>query len=155
MQISSASIYAWIVVGASLFLLALALSALAVPQLWLLHLLQAAIYIAVLVFARRSNPYGLGAGIAISIVWTGLEWAAGIPQAGVALWWSLARNRQVDHLETMMVPVGCLGHAILLASCLLALRSQGAAHKVLWKSVGGGALALTYFAAIIWLTAPR
>src|SRR5580704_10797923 len=59
----------WISIGAGLFLVALAVSALAVPQLRLLHLLQAFIYVAVVILARRNNVYALGAGFTIAVAW--------------------------------------------------------------------------------------
>src|SRR5215475_14165232 len=62
----------WIYLGATLFLVALLVSAIVVPELRLLHLMQALIYVAVIVLARRNSPWGFGAGFAISIVWTGL-----------------------------------------------------------------------------------
>ena len=52
---NSMSTRVWIPIGAGLFLVALAVSALAVPQLRLLHLLQAFIYVAVVILARRGN----------------------------------------------------------------------------------------------------
>jgi|SRR5580704_11156090 hypothetical protein len=59
----SSSRHVWISIGAGLFLVALAVSALAVPQLRLPHLLQALIYVAVVILAHRDILrlfYGLG-----------------------------------------------------------------------------------------------
>jgi len=44
----------WIPIGAGLFVIALAGSALVVPELRLLHLLQALIYVAIVILARRT-----------------------------------------------------------------------------------------------------
>jgi hypothetical protein len=46
-------------IGVGLFLLALALSAVIVPQLLYLHLLQALIYLAVIVLTQRNNAWGV------------------------------------------------------------------------------------------------
>lgn len=49
----------WINVGAGLFLLALLVSAFLVPELRVLHSLQALIYVAVIVLARRYSHGGM------------------------------------------------------------------------------------------------
>ena len=69
----SSSTHVWIPIGASLFLVALALSAAAVPQLRLLHILQALIYVAIVILARRNNVFALGAGFTIAVAWNCLE----------------------------------------------------------------------------------
>jgi hypothetical protein len=63
----------WIPVGAGLFILALTGSAVAVPQLRLLHAFQALIYVAVILLARRNRASGFGAGIAIAVAWNSLQ----------------------------------------------------------------------------------
>jgi hypothetical protein len=153
----------WIPIGSGLFLVALLVSALAVPQLRLLHLLQSLIYIAVVIFARRNSPYApyaLGAGFTIAVAWNTLEFfVAHMMQAGVALFWSFLHTGlhtgQVQHLETMMVPVGGIGHLILIVACLWALFQQKTDDKKWRKFLAGGVLALAYFAAIIAIARPR
>ena len=63
----------WILIGAGLFLVALAVSAVAVPELRSLHFLQALIYVAVVILARRNNAFALGAGFTIAVAWNCLE----------------------------------------------------------------------------------
>ena len=63
----------WILIGAGLFLVALAVSAVAVPELRPLHFLQALIYVAVVILARRNNAFALGAGFTIAVAWNCLE----------------------------------------------------------------------------------
>jgi hypothetical protein len=48
--------------GAVLFIVALALSVLFDPTVWVLHSLQALIYVAVILLARRDSAWGFGAG---------------------------------------------------------------------------------------------
>jgi hypothetical protein len=69
----SSPTHVWIPIGAGLFLVALAVSAAAVPQLRLLHLLQAFIYVAIVILARRNNVFALGAGFTIAVAWNCLE----------------------------------------------------------------------------------
>ncbi len=63
------SVETWIDVGAGLFLLALLVSAVLVPELRVLHSLQALIYVAVIVLARRNSAWGYGAGFSIAVLW--------------------------------------------------------------------------------------
>jgi hypothetical protein len=64
----------WIPLGTGLFIFALVGSAVAVPQLRLLHAFQALIYVAVILLARRDSASGFGAGTAIAVAWNGVEW---------------------------------------------------------------------------------
>jgi len=148
--------HVWIPIGAGLFLVALMVSALAVPQLRLLHLLQAFIYIAVVILARRNNVYALGAGFTIAVAWNCVEiFAAHLMQAGAVMFWSFLHTGQVQHLETMMVPLGGIGHFILIIACLAALFHQTSEDRKWWKFVGGGAWTLVYFFLIIAVARPR
>lgn len=126
----SSSTHVWIPIGAALFLVALMISALAVPQLRLLHLLQAFIYVAVVILARRNNVYALGAGFTIAVAWNCLElFVAHLMQAGAVMFWSFLHTGHVQHLETMMVPLGGIGHFVLIIACLAALFKQTTDNK--------------------------
>jgi hypothetical protein len=76
-------------------------------------------------------------------------------QAGAVMFWSFLRTGQVQHLETMMVPIGGIGHFILIVACAAALLKQRTDNKKWWKFVGGGFLALAYFALIVAVARPR
>ncbi len=151
----SESTQAWLTIGGALFVVALAVSALAVPQLRLLHLLQAFIYVAVVMLARRNNIYALGAGFTIAVAWNCLEiFVAHLMQAGAVMFWSFLHTGHVEHLETMMVPLGGIGHFILITACL-ALFNQTTDNKKWWKFLAGGVLVLGYFAVIVAIARPR
>lgn len=152
----SSSTHVWIPIGAGLFLVALAGSAAAVPQLRLLHLLQAFIYVAIVILARRNNVFALGAGFTIAVAWNCLEFfGPHLIQAGAVMFWSFLHTGQVQHLETMMVPIGGIGHFILIIACLMALFHQTTDSKKWWKFVAGGVLVLGYFALIVAIARPR
>jgi hypothetical protein len=119
-------------------------SALMVPQLRLLHLLQALIYVAVVILARRNNVFALGAGFTIAVAWNCLEIFG--PH--------LMHTGRVQHLETMMVPIGGIGHFILIFACLAAL-NQATGSKKWWKFLAGGVLVLGYFVVIVAIARPR
>jgi hypothetical protein len=130
-------------------------SALMVPQLRLLHLLQALIYVAVVILARRNNVFALGAGFTIAVAWNCLEiFGPHLMQAGAVMFWSFLHTGRVQHLETMMVPIGGIGHFILIFACLAAL-NQATGSKKWWKFLAGGVLVLGYFVVIVAIARPR
>src|SRR5271168_5648224 len=111
----------WIPIGAGLFLVALAVSAVAVPELRPLHFLQALIYVAIVILARRNNVFALGAGFTIAVAWNCLEFfGPQLIQAGAVLLWTFLHTGQIRHVETMMVLLGGIGHLILIFACLAA-----------------------------------
>ncbi len=140
----------WIPIGAGLFLLALAMSAIVVPQLRLLHSLQALIYVAVVIRVRRWSIWGFGAGVTIALAWNGLNlFVTHLTQAGAAAFWSFLHTGHVQRLDTMMVTVGTVAHFILIIACLNALLNQKPHGTEWWKLAGGGVIALAYMALII------
>jgi hypothetical protein len=62
---------------------------------------------------------------------------------------------QVQHLETMMVSIGGIGHLILIFACLTALFNQTTVTKKWWRFLAGGVLVLGYFAVIVAIARPR
>ena len=152
----STSTRVWIPIGAALFVVALGVSALVVPQLRLLHLLQALIYVAIVILARRNSVWGLGAGITIAVFWNTFNlFGTHLMQAGALAFWSFIQTGQVRRLETMMVAVGGIAHIVLIIACLAALRDCGTEHNKWWKFIGGGVMALAYLALIIAIARPR
>jgi hypothetical protein len=134
--------------GAGLFIGALAGSAIVVPQLRLLHVFQALIYVAVVALAPRRAAWACGAGVTIAAVWNSLQlFVTHNAQRGVIALWSFLRSGQARRVDTMMVSFGTLGHFILIAGCLAAFLPG--ATKAQWgRFVGGGIIALAYFALI-------
>ena len=145
-----------ILIGSVLFIFALAGSAFLIPQLRLLHVLQALIYVAVLVLARRNSPWGLGIGVIIATAWNCLNlFVTHLFQKGAVQFWSLIRTAHVSQPDTLMVMVGGVAHFLLIFGCVagfVQLRPRGRQWA---QFFGGGALALAYFALIIAIAAPR
>jgi len=152
---TSSATRVWIPVGAGLFIVALAVSALVVPQLRSLHVLQALIYVAVVALARRKSEWAFGAGTAVAVFWNGLQLlVTHNMQAGAAVFWSFLRGGQLRRVDTMMVTVGGIGHFILTIACLVAMRDVKTSKK--WpKFIAGGAISLAYFALIVFIALPR
>jgi len=142
--------------GAGLFILALALSAALIPQLRLLHLLQALIYIAVIVLTRRNSPWGFGAGVIVPIAWNCLGlFITHLIQAGAGQLWLLVRTDHVDRPDTLAVLLGGLAHFLLIVACIAGFLELRPARKQWAQFFAGGLLAMAYFALIIVTTAPR
>jgi hypothetical protein len=96
-----------------------------VPQLWHLHLLQALIYVAVILLARHNSAWGLGAGVTIAVFWNSFNlFATHLMQAGALALWYFLHTGQVPRLETMMVMFGGIAHCILIVACLAAFRDS-------------------------------
>src|SRR5688572_4416640 len=111
----------WIPSGAALFVLALIGSALILPELRLLHLLQALIYVGVVNLARRNSMWGVGAGVTIAVIWNGLNlFVTHNIQKGAVAFWSLSQTGRVEELSgiPMLVLLGGVGHLLLIAGCL-------------------------------------
>jgi hypothetical protein len=151
--------------GVGLFLLALGLSVVFVPKLLYLHLLQALIYLAVLMLTRKNSPWGYGIGVIVPTAWNCLNLiVTHLFQKGALQFWSLVRTGQfwfllrtgqVNRPETMTVMVGGVAHFLIIVGCVagfLHLRPRG---KRWGQFFGGGILALAYFALIIAIAAPR
>jgi hypothetical protein len=145
-----------IALGVGLFLLALLLSAVFVPQLRVLHLFQALIYVAVIVLTRRNSPWGFGVGVIIPTAWNCLNlFVTHLFQAGAGQFWSLVRTGHVSRPETLMVMVGGVAHFLLIIACMAGFIQLQPRRKQWGQFFAGGFLALAYFALIIVTAAPR
>jgi hypothetical protein len=143
-------------IGVGLFVFALAGSAFLVPQLRLLHVLQALIYVAILALARRNSPWGFGIGVIIPTAWNCLNlFVTHLFQKGAVQFWSLVRTGHVSQPVPMLVMVGGLAHFLLIIACMAAFIRLRPHMKQWGQFFAGGFVALTYFALIIAIARPR
>ena len=152
----SAGVRVCIAIGAGGFLLALAVSALLVPELRVLHLLQSVIYVAVLLLTQRNSAWGFGAGVLIGSAWNYISlFVSHLFQAGAEQFWRCLHTGHLSQPVPFMVTVGGVAHFLLIGACLtgfLDLRPD----KSTWGCFfGRGCLALAYFGLIIASAAPR
>jgi hypothetical protein len=146
----------WIPVGAGLFIVALAGSAIAVPQLRMLHTFQALIYVAVILLARKNQPSAFGAGTTIAVAWNSLQlFITHLAQVGARMLWILVSTGQLRRPDTLMVFVGTIGHFVLIVGCVGAFRELRPGKKEWWQFVLGGVLVLAYFGVIVATMLPR
>jgi hypothetical protein len=143
-------------IGVGLFILALTLSAVFVPQLCFLHLLQALIYVAVIVLTGRNSPWGFGVGVIIPAAWNGLNlFVTHLFQAGAGQFWSLVRTGHVSRPDTLMVMIGGVAHFLLIIACMAGFIQLRPRMKQWGQFFAGGFLFLAYFALIVFIAAPH
>jgi len=146
----------WIPIGVGGFVLALTLSAVVIPQLRLLHLFQALIYVAVIELTRRNSPWGFGIGVIIPAAWNCLSlFVTHLIQAGAGELLSLARTGHVSRPDTLMVLIGGVAHFLLIIACMAGFLELRPGAKQWGQFFAGGLLALAYFALIVVTTAPH
>ncbi|MFY9825610.1 MAG: hypothetical protein WAM82_29825 [Thermoanaerobaculia bacterium] len=104
--------------GASLFIVALVGSALFDPSIWVLHTLQALIYVGVMVLARRGSALGFGAGFTIALLWNSANiFATGFVAAALHSLLTLLRTGQITRPVLLLILVGTAGHFLMIAGC--------------------------------------
>lgn len=146
----------WIRIAAGLFLLALTLSALLIPQLRFLHLFQALIYMAVIVLTRRNSAWGFGAGVVIAVLWNGLNlFVTHLFQEGIGQFWSLLHTGHVSRPDTLMVMAGGVAHFLLIIACMAGFLELRPTRKHWAQFFAGGLLVSGYMVLIVVTTAPR
>jgi hypothetical protein len=143
-------------IGSLIFILALAGSAMVVPQLRLLHLLQAFIYVVIMILARRNSPWIFGVAIFIATAWNSLNlFVTHFFAKGAALFWDFILTGHVSHPETIMVFIASLAHFMLIVACTAAIARLRPDKRQWYHFFAGGLLVLVYMAAIIMIAAPR
>jgi hypothetical protein len=149
-------VYVSILIGVGLFISALTLSAVLIPQLRLLHFFQALIYLVVIKLTRQGSAWGYGAGAIIAMAWNSLNlFVTHLFQAGAGQFWSLLQTGHVSRPDTLMVMVGGIGHFVLIVACIAGFIQLRPRAKNWGQFFGGGLLALIYFGLIIATTAPH
>jgi hypothetical protein len=150
------SIYWSIVIGARLFIFALFLSAVYEPRIRVLHALQALIYIAVIVLARRNSLWGYGAGFVISAFWNYINlFVTTFIRAGVEQLLGFIQTGRVTRPDLALSLIAASGHFLLIAACMVGFLRNRPKLSEWAQFVGGGVLAVAYFIVIIVTTGPQ
>lgn len=149
-------INASVLAGAGFFIFALALSAVFDPRIRVLHVLQALIYVAVIILTRRGSAWGFGAGCFIAAFWTytnlfvttfiksGLEQLAASVQTG-----------ELRRPDLIVAVIAGAGHFLMILACAVGFLRTKPSLRQWGQFVGGGLLAVVYFIAIIFTTGPQ
>jgi len=148
----------WLIVASCVvFILVLALSAVFDPSIRVLHGFQALIYVAVIILARGRSAWGFGAGCLIAAFWnwTNLVYttfiANGVRELSQAL-----RTGQIQNPDQLIAVLAAAAHFILIGACVAGyVRIKPKARWESAKFLGGGLLAVGYFAGIIIAFGPQ
>ena len=136
-------------VGASLFIFALVVSVYFDPSIWVLHTLQALIYVAIMVLVQRESPLGFGAGLAIALLWNGANlFATGFIGAGLHTFYALLSTGQILRPVLMLVLVGAVGHFLMIAGCLACFFQPSGGRRPWGQFLGGAVLGIIALALI-------
>lgn len=134
--------------GAVLFIVALVLSVLFDPTVLSLHSLQALIYVAVIVLARRDSAWGFGAGFTVAVLWNSANlFATGFIAAGVDALWTLLLTGHLAEPVLLLILVGAGGHFLMILGCLVCFLRRKPNRRQ-WAEFFGGA-ALAFFAMVL------
>lgn len=121
-----------------------------------MHVLQALIYVAVVILARRQSAWGFGSGVTIAVAWNSLNlFVTHLVQAGWTAFWSFVRTGQLRRPDTMMVTLGAVGHFILIFACAAGFLDRGKDERKWGRFAAGGMAALAYLALIVAIARPR
>ncbi len=143
-------------IGVLLFILALIGSAILIPELRLLHLFQALIYVAIIILTRRNSPWGFGVAVFISTAWNCLNlFVTHLFTAGAAALWSFIRTGHLIQPDAVMVFIASLAHFLLIVACLAAFLRLRPGKKQWYHFFAGGLLVLVYMVLIIIIAGPR
>ena len=148
----------WLIVGScAVFIFILALAAVYDRPIRLLHAFQALIYVAVVIMARRRSAWGYGAGCLIAAFWNWTNLvhttfiANGLQELNRAL-----HTGQVRRPDQLIAVFAAAAHFILIGACVVGysrIKSTGSWEPM--KFLGGGLLAIGYFAGIVVLFGPQ
>ena len=145
-----------ILVGAGFFIFALFLSAVYEPKIRVLHTLQALIYFAVIVLTRRNSAWGFGAGCIIAAFWNYINlFITTFIKNGLGQFSILLQTGQLPRPDIALAVIAAGGHFLLIIACLAGFLRQRPGARRWGQFLGGGALAVAYFALIIIATGPQ
>ena len=129
-----------VLLGAGSFIFALIVSAVFDPRIRVLHVLQALIYIVVIVLTRKNNAWGFGAGCIIAVFWNYINlFVTTFVKAGMRELLSLFRTGDLPRPDLLIAVIAAGGHFMLITACLAGfLRTRPGARR--WGQFLAGGL---------------
>jgi hypothetical protein len=144
-----------IVVGSAIFVFALAVAAIFAPQWRVLHVLQALIYVAVVVLARRNSAWGFGAGVFIGAFWNVLVlFRSPIGLQAVAGVGALIHGGPAPRPDVMLQAFAACGNFLIIAACLVGFFRTRPGARQWGQFAAGGVLAIGYLLAMVFTVGP-
>lgn len=136
-----------IIVGSVMFVIALAVSAIFLPQWRVLHVFQALPYVVVIILTRRMSPWGFGAGVLMACFWNALLLFRS--PVGSAL-----VHGQVSDPGDALQLFAALGHFLIIIACLTGFARTRPAGRQWAEFFGGGVINVGYLLAMLWIVGP-
>jgi hypothetical protein len=144
-----------IVAGSAIFVFALAVVAIFAPQWRVLHVLQALIYVAVVILARRKSAWGFGAGVFIAAFWDALIlFRSPIGQQAAAGIVALIHGGPSPRPDVMLQAFAGCGHVLIIVGCLAGFVRTRPGGRQWGEFVAGGVLAIGYLLLMVFTVGP-
>jgi hypothetical protein len=148
----------WLIFASSAaFIVILALAAVFDPSIRVLHVLEAFIYIAVMVLAGRRSAWGYGAGFTFAAFWNWMNLVhTTFIKNGVQELMRWTRTGQLRRPDLFIALPAATAHFVLIAACVAGyffVRQRTVREAM--KFWAAGLLAVAYFVVIIILTGPQ
>ena len=136
-----------IIAGSAMFVFALAVSAIFVPEWRAMHVMQALPYVGVVLLTRRKSAWGFGAGFFIATFWNFLVLLRSpVGQALV--------HGGVQRPDVALQLFAALGHFLIIIGCLVGFARIRPAAREWGQFVAGGVLVIGYLLAMAALVGP-
>ena len=136
-----------IIVGSVMFIMALAVSAIFLPQWRALHVMQAIPYLVVIVLTRRMSSWGFGAGVIMAGFWNALLLFRS--PVGVAL-----VHGDLARPDVALQLFGAMGNFLIIVACLVGFSRTRPAGRPWAEFFAGGVIAVGYLLAMVWTVGP-
>jgi hypothetical protein len=136
-----------IIAGSVMFCVALAVSAIFLPQWRVLHMAQAIPYLVVIILARRMSPWGFGAGVITASFWNWLVLFRS-PIGAALVHGDIARPNVALQL------FGAVGHFLIILACVVGFSRTRPAGGQWAKFFAGGVIAVGYLLVMVWTVGP-
>jgi hypothetical protein len=138
-----------------MFVLGLVVSAAFAAEWRVLHVLQALIYVAVIVLTRRTSAWGFGAGVFVAVFWNSLSvFFTTAARDGLIELSTVVRSGHLTRPDLLLSLFASLGHVFIIIACVAGFARLRPAARQWSEFVGGGVLALAYLLAIVFVFGP-
>ena len=146
-----------IVLSACMFIFALAVSAYFEPDIRVLHLLQALMYVFVIIFARHHSKWAYCVGFSIGAFWNYVAiFVNNFVLSGLVTLSLLVAGKQITNAGALIALPAALGNCGMIIFCIWAyIRLRGKSWRDAGILAASAFLSTGYFAVIVVLTAPK
>ena len=119
-------------------------------------MLQALIYVAVIVLTRKRSALGFGGGFFIAVFWNYINlFVNTFFKAGVQQLSTLVRTGQLQRPDLLIAVIAIAGHVLLIIGCVAGFLRMRPGIRRWGEFALGGILAVSYFILIIITTGPQ